>query len=185
MKKFHVYRLIAMLLAALLCFVSCTADGDVTETAETAGTPAQADGSISVGEVDLSAFSDTVSDAKKIELTHMYTFQPLPRLEENWSYDSLQINTYDGMLCLTVRRKDERRIIVERQVAVLDPDDGIVKRIPYTVPKVDYYDDNTLLEGITGMHMLDENTFLHTPCRRICICPCPSPWNPHCRQTPI
>ncbi len=163
MKKTGFYRLTALLLALLFCFVSCDsgtteASSDTTPTAETVN------GIPNVGEVDLSAFSDELGDDDRLALTQVYAFQPLPELEENWSYSSFQINTYNGLLCLTVERQDERRVTVERQVAVLDPDNGIVKRIPYTNPKVDYYRDEHLLEFVRGMYMIDENTFLHTSC---------------------
>ena len=161
MKKTGFYRLTALLSALLFCFVSCDS-GTTDASSETTPTTETVSGIPDVGDVDLSSFSDELGDDDRLSLTQVYVFQPLPELEENWSYDSQQINTYDGMLCLTVRRQDKRRVIVERQVAVLDPDNGIVKRIPYTVPEVDHYGDDTLLEGILGMHMLDENTFLYT-----------------------
>ena len=163
MKTIVCHRMIAWILAVLFCLVSCTTNSGTPEaSSDTSPTAETVNGIPNVGEVDLSAFSDELGDDDRLALTQVYAFQPLPELEENWSYDSQQINTYDGMLCLTVRRQDERHVIVERQVAVLDQDNGIVKRIPYTVPEVDYYDGDALLEGILGMHMLDENTFLYT-----------------------
>ncbi|MBQ7300873.1 MAG: extracellular solute-binding protein [Clostridia bacterium] len=168
MKKTGLYRLTVLLFALLFCFVSC--DGgttDVPSADSTAAADSMSDGIPRIGAVDLSAFSDELGDDDRLALTQVYAFQPLPELEENWSYSSFQINTYNGLLCLTVERQDERRVTVERQVAVLDPDDGIVKRIPYTNPKVDYYKDEHLLEFVRGMCMIDENTFLHTSCTSV------------------
>ena len=160
MRKF---RILSFLLAVLFCFASCDSGTEILETKESTPTIEISEDGIPTPVVaDLSAFSDELGDGDRLALTHVYAFDPLPALEEHWSYDSQLINIHDGMLCVTVERQDERHIIVERQVAVLDPDRGIVKRIPYTVPEVDYYDDDTLLEGLLGMHMLDENTFLHT-----------------------
>ena len=128
MKKTGFYRLTALLSALLFCFVSCDS-GTTDASSETTPTTETVSGIPDVGDVDLSSFSDELGDDDRLSLTQVYVFQPLPELEENWSYDSQQINTYDGMLCLTVWRQDKRRVIVERQVAVLDPDNGIVKRL--------------------------------------------------------
>ena len=68
--KTRLAKLISLFLAALLCLMSCTSDGGVTEgtdTPDSAASPIQEDGSIDYGAINLSAFSDTVSDAEMME----------------------------------------------------------------------------------------------------------------------
>ena len=156
-------RILSFLLAVLLCFASCDSGTEIVETTESIPTiEISEDGIPTPGVIDLSAFSDALGDEDRLTLTHTYAFQPLPELEKDWEYNRLRINTYNGMLCVDIEKQGERLSVLERQVAVLDPDDGIVKTVPYTKPTVDYYDDEALLELIRGTRIIDENTFLHT-----------------------
>ena len=163
--KTRLAKLISLFLAVLLCLMSCTSDGGVTEgtdTPDSAVSPIQEDGSIDYGAINLSAFSDTVSDAEKIELTHSYAFQQLPEPEDGWGYNRQHIETHDGTLYIDMLKLDERKVVVEQCLAALDFTDGIVKSVPYTKPKVFHYDKEELIESTGGFFMLDENLFLHT-----------------------
>ena len=168
--KTRLAKLISLFLAALLCLMSCTSDGGVTKVSGTpdnaiAASPIQEDGSITFGTMDLSAFSDTISDTEQMALTDAYTFLPLADPGDGWSFNAQKIEFHDGRICIYMNQTDEYLTTHGWCVAYLETDGSIAKTIPYVYPAVDHYPDEIytdLLEGIRGSYMIDENTFLHT-----------------------
>jgi len=145
----------SLIIAVLFCFVSCSSNAGAEFVSSESHLTV--DGTES-GKTDGAPSSEDIHN----HFAYAYTFHPLPQPEDGWAYNSLHIDTYNGMLCIDMFKQEHRNFISERCIAVLDPDIGIVKNIPYSKPQADHYDDEMLLEGIRGMRMIDENTFLHS-----------------------
>jgi len=165
MKKVRYIRLLSLLLALLLCFASCTADGGGAETSDVPGTAGEQPGADvplipTVSPPDLTGFADTISEEDKIAPEHSYAFLPFETRGDDWHYETGRIGLYDGMLCIHMSEQESGLRVLQRQAVFFDADGSIVKTVPYRQPVLQHVDREDVLERIGDVEMIDENTFL-------------------------